>query len=58
MCGWINYLGAVAGQEVPLTGSAHKNLIPGSVVPVALGVPVLAAALFGPVFARCRKYAA
>jgi hypothetical protein len=56
--GWINYLGAAAGHEVPLTVTARKNLNPGGVLPVALGVPVLAgAALFGPVFARRRNVA-
>jgi hypothetical protein len=47
---------AAVGQEVPLTVMAHKNLNPGGVLPVALGVPVLVgAALFGPVFARRRN---
>ena len=49
---------AAVGQEVPLTVRARKNLNPGGVLPVALGVPVLAgAALFGPVFARRRNLA-
>jgi hypothetical protein len=49
---------AAVGQKVPLTVRARKNLNPGGVLPVALGVPVLAgAALFGPVFARRRNLA-
>jgi hypothetical protein len=47
---------AAVGQEVRLRVTAHKNLNPGGVLPVALGVPVLAgAALFAPVFIRRRK---
>ena len=47
---------AAVGKEVHLTVTAHKNLNPGGVLPVALGVPVLAgAALFAPVFIRRRK---
>jgi hypothetical protein len=44
------------GQEVPLAVVAQKNLNPDNVLPVALGVPILAgAALFGPVVLRRRK---
>ena len=47
---------AAVGKEIPLTVTAHKNLNPGGVLPVALGVPVLAGvALFAPVFVRRRK---
>lgn len=49
---------ASVGQEVPLFVRAKKNLNPGGVLPVALGVPVLAGvALFGPVFLRRRSLA-
>ena len=49
---------AAVGQEVPLFVKTKRNLNPGSVLPVALGVPVLAgAALFGPVFLRRRNLA-
>lgn len=50
---------AALGREVPLTVTAHKKLNPGGVLPVALGVPVLAGALlFGPVFFRRRNLGA
>jgi hypothetical protein len=49
---------ASVGQEVPLFVKTKQNLNPGGVLPVALGVPVLAgAALFGPVFLRRRNLA-
>lgn len=49
---------AAVGQEVPLTVTAHKNLNPGGVLPVAIGVPILAgAALFGPILLRRRSLA-
>jgi hypothetical protein len=49
---------ASVGQEVPLLVRAKQNLNPGGVLPVALGVPVLAGAvLFGPVFLRRRRLA-
>lgn len=47
---------ASVGQEVPLSVAAQKNLNPGGVLPVAIGVPVVAgAALFGPVALRQRR---
>jgi len=47
---------ASVGQEVPLYVAAQQNLNPGGVLPVALGIPVLAgAALFGPVLVRRRN---
>jgi hypothetical protein len=47
---------AAVGPEVPLTVTAHKNLNPGGVLSVALGVPIIAGvALFGPVFVRRRN---
>lgn len=47
---------AAVGPEVPLSVTAQKNLNPGGVLPVALGVPMLAgAALFAPVYWR-RKH--
>ncbi len=47
---------AATGPEVPLDVKAQKNLNPGGVLPVALGVPVVAgAALFGPVLLRRRS---
>ena len=47
---------ASVGQEVPLSVTAHKNLNPGGVLPVAIGVPLVAgAALFGPVALRQRR---
>ena len=47
---------AAVGQEVPLFVKAKQNLNPGNVLPVALGVPILAgAALFGPVVLRRRR---
>jgi hypothetical protein len=47
------------GPEVPLSVTAQKNLNPGGVLPVALGVPVLVgAALFAPVFWRRRNFTA
>jgi hypothetical protein len=49
---------ASVGQEVPLFVRTKQNLNPGGVLPVALGVPVLAgAALFVPVFLRRRNLA-
>jgi hypothetical protein len=49
---------ASVGQEVPLFVKAKQNLNPGGVLPVALGVPILAgAALFGPVLLRRRNLA-
>ncbi|MBA2534455.1 MAG: hypothetical protein H0V21_05555 [Rubrobacter sp.] len=49
---------ASVGQEVPLFVRTKQNLNPGGVLPVALGVPLLAgAALFGPVFHRRRNLA-
>jgi uncharacterized membrane protein len=48
---------ASVGQEIPLFVTAHKNLNPGGVLPVAIGVPVVAGlALFGPVFLRRRSF--
>ena len=50
---------ASVGQEVPLFVATKQNLNPGGVLPVALGVPVLAgAALFGPVLVRRKNLAA
>ncbi len=50
---------ASVGQEIPLFVKTKQNLNPGGVLPVALGVPVLAgAALFGPVFLRRSNLAA
>ena len=47
---------ASVGHEVPLFVRAKQNLNPGNVLPVALGVPILAgAALFGPVVLRRRR---
>lgn len=47
---------ASVGQEIPLSVKAQKNLNPGSVLPVAIGVPIVAgAALFGPVALRQRR---
>lgn len=47
---------ASVGQEVPLSVTAQKNLNPGGVLPVAIGVPLVAgAALFGPVAFRQRR---
>lgn len=47
---------ASVGQEVPLSVTAQKNLNPGGVLPVAIGVPIVAgAALFGPVALRQRR---
>jgi hypothetical protein len=49
---------ASVGQEVLLFVKTKQNLNPGGVLPVALGIPVLAgAALFGPVFIRRRNLA-
>ncbi|MBA2714236.1 MAG: hypothetical protein H0U55_11885 [Rubrobacteraceae bacterium] len=49
---------ASVGQEVPLFVQTKQNLNPGGVLPVALGVPILAgAALIGPVFLRRRNLA-
>jgi hypothetical protein len=49
---------ASVGREVPLFVKTKQNLNPGGVLPVALGVPLLAgAALFGPVFLRRRNLA-
>jgi hypothetical protein len=48
-----------AGPEVTLSVTAQKNLNPGGVLPVALGVPILVGlALFLPVFWRRRHFAA
>lgn len=48
-----------AGPEVPLSVTAQKNLNPGGVLPVALGVPILVGlTLFLPVFWRRRHFAA
>ncbi|MBA2713791.1 MAG: hypothetical protein H0U55_09610 [Rubrobacteraceae bacterium] len=50
---------AAVGPEVPLSVTAQKNLNPGGVLPVALGVPMVAgAALFVPVFWRRRHFTA
>jgi hypothetical protein len=50
---------ASVGQEVPLFVKTKQNLNPGGVLPVALGVPVVAGVvLFGPVFLRRRNLAA
>jgi hypothetical protein len=50
---------ASVGREVRMFVATKRNLNPGGVVPVALGVPVLAgAALFGPVLLRRRNLAA
>jgi hypothetical protein len=47
------------GPEVPLSVASHQSLNPGGVLPVALGVPILAGlVLFGPVIWRRRKLAA
>ena len=47
---------ASVGQEIPLSVTAQKNLNPGGVLPVAIGVPIIAgAALFGPVALRQRR---
>lgn len=47
---------ASVGQEVPLTVTAQKNLNPGGVLPVAIGVPIVAGAvLLGPVALRQRR---
>jgi len=47
---------ASVGQEVPLSVKAQKNLNPGGVLPVAIGVPIVAGAvLFGPVALRQRR---
>jgi len=47
---------ASVGQEVPLSVTAQKNLNPGGVLPVAIGVPIVTgAALFGPVALRQRR---
>ena len=47
---------ASVGQEIPLSVTAQKNLNPGGVLPVAVGVPIIAgAALFGPVALRQRR---
>lgn len=49
---------ASVGQEVPLLVSATKNLNPGGVLPVAVGVPLVAGGLlFGPVLLRRRRLA-
>ncbi len=49
---------ASVGQEVPLFVKTKQNLNPGGVLPVALGVPVVAgAAFFGPVFLRRKNLA-
>jgi hypothetical protein len=45
------------GPEVPLYVTAQKNLNPGGVLPVALGVPIIAGmVLFVPVFWRRRHF--
>lgn len=47
---------ASVGQEVPLSVTAQKNLNPGGVLPVAIGVPIVAGAiLLGPVALRQRR---
>lgn len=47
---------ASVGQEVPLSVAAQRNLNPGGVLPVAIGVPLVAgAALLGPVALRQRR---
>ncbi len=47
---------ASVGQEVPLSVAAQRNLNPGGVLPVAIGVPlVTGAALLGPVALRQRR---
>lgn len=47
---------AAVGQEVPLSVKAQKNLNPGGVLPVALGVPVIAGVvLIGPVALRKKR---
>ncbi len=47
---------AATGPEVPLDVKAQKSLNPGGVLPVAIGVPLLAGfALFGPVVLRRRN---
>lgn len=49
---------ASVGREAPLAVKAQQNLNPGGVLPVAIGVPLLAgAALFGPVVLRRRTLA-
>lgn len=49
---------AAVGKEVPLLVFATRNLNPGGVLTVAVGVPLLAgAALLGPVFLRRRRLA-
>jgi hypothetical protein len=50
---------AAVGPVVPLSVTAQKNLNPGGVLPVALGVPILVGtALFVPVFWRRRNFSA
>lgn len=50
---------AAVGPEVPLSVTAQKNLNPGGVLPVALGVPMLVGtALFAPVYWRRRRFTA
>jgi len=50
---------AAVGPEVPLSVTSQKNLNPGGVLPVALGVPILVGtALFAPVFWRRRNFTA
>jgi hypothetical protein len=47
---------ASVGQEIPLSVTAQKNLNPGGVLPVAIGVPIIAGAvLFGPVALRQQR---
>jgi hypothetical protein len=47
------------GPEVPLSVTSHQSLNPGGVLPVALGVPILAGvALFEPVIWRRRNLTA
>jgi len=47
---------ASVGQEVPLSVTTQKNLNPGGILPVAIGVPIIAGAvLFGPVALRQRR---
>lgn len=47
---------ASVGQEVPLSVAAQRNLNPGGVLPVAIGVPLVAGvALLGPVALRQRR---
>ncbi len=50
---------AAVGSEIPLSVTAQKNLNPGGVLPVALGVPMLVGtALFAPLFWRRKHFTA